>query len=593
VNIEDTDNMIHGERSSLAKSKGTNGSVHKLETDNCLSLMPWPCNNKNTNPSPQTFGAPLPLDNASILVQCGSIDRSEFVAYRITNVPLQFCLTKLNEDDEQEVASLATLLGVPISKYFDVIHTTHVIGDRTKKEKTASVLCAMLKDIPIVSKDFFIDMAGRKSIHDPLPQVNDYAIFAGELDMPWEVSQSLSEKRKICMKGFKVISLLENEFEPLCVCCGATIVRLYESPSRETWNGDDWLEMILQEQEKDSLTVLWLDSKKASKAKSTVMNNLKRLKEERMHIPPRFQIYCVDPKAIAQRIKTLGTLKDIDGSDVFPDAIEHESDDMRQRFSSDNRGEEHTEMAARITDVPKEADDSNISSAQSTSRKRDSSHLTCPRIPQPKTKASGWISSQRVKGTAVEASSEIGMSQKKQKTDEKTQGEMTQASLNALNQETSDDSKDKLTSKQKRPLPMGKEKGWLRAAPTGKKRLLYMVSCEVADTAQEAAITEVRSDLIVRKIENAKENWSQQAKNVVDYKKFKKNPVIQGSKMLLSKVRLVSVAPAVSERFTQLEQLQKDEQKRQQEADILFAGIDNTMRGTQKQRGGGIRNYFN
>jgi hypothetical protein len=73
---------------------------------------------------------------------------------------------------------------------------------------------------------------------------------------------------------------------------------------------------------------------------------------------------------------------------------------------------------------------------------------------------------------------------------------------------------------------------------------------------------------------------------VVDYEKFKKNPVIYGSKMHLSKVRLVSVAPKESERFTQLEKLQKEQEKRQKEA-------DSTMSGTQKQRGGGIRSYFN
>jgi hypothetical protein len=581
--MEKPEDAHRGYEQSQDKDKIANVSVHKVETDNPFTLMIWPSNNATVNPSTNTSDGALPLslDYSSILIKCGPIYCIKSVTYKITRIPLHFC--------SKEVMSLASVIGAQTSKYFDPVHTTHLICDVSKKEKTASVLCAFLKEkTTIVSKDFIQALAHRKNIQDPLPSAQDFAVFTEESDMPWEVSETLSEQRKTSMKGFKVLSLVENELEPLVICTGAMLVRLYQSPHYETWSDDDWWDQLRQEQEKDLCTIIWLDCKKIKKANAFLKEKMIQLQEERKLNSSKFQIFCVDPRAVAQRIKTLGNLKDLDEKDVFPDTIVHESQDMDQGDASDIPAEEE-ETAARTSQEHEMVDDSKNQSTQdptttTTTRKRDSSHLSSSRVTKPK--STGWISSQRqVKGAAVEDASQTQMSQKKQKIDEKTQGEMTQASLNAPDEEV----KPAFTKKDK-------EKGWLRAAPRGEKRLLYKAACEDQEggTVQEAAITEVRSDLIVRTVDEPKVvQGSQPTKTVVDYEKFKKNPVIYGSKMHLSKVRLVSVAPKESERFTQLEKLQKEQEKRQQEADVLFEGTDSTMRGTQKQRGGGIRSYFN
>ena len=151
----------------------------------------------------------------------------------------------------------------------------------------------------------------------------------------------------------------------------------------------------------------------------------------------------------------------------------------------------------------------------------------------------------------------------------------------------------------RKPLPK-KKNGWLGIAPKDtNERAKYKSTKADLDEMDavypsEAAITVKKKGLVVRSNEEYRERQAQMraargsgprivtgrdGKPVKDFKRFRKNVVIRNAG---GGVKFRSVLPRESERQRQLEQMERDLEKSQREAEALFNGDD----------GGGIRNYF-
>jgi len=550
-----------------------NVSRHCVEKDKPFRLMQWPSNGDDH----PTDDGPLALDHSFIFIRCGPMKHKSAGTIKITRLPsLHICPTHLSPKEHEDLVSLASLIGAHVSSGFDPLKTNLVVSD--SQEKTANVICAFVQNVPIVNMDYVKALTERKKVQDPLPQVQEFAWFKEAADMPWTMSDSLSEQRKICMKGFKVLSLFKADADSLVLCTGGTLVSLYDI---ENWMTDEWWDQLQQDLQEDPCTIIWLDctKSKVKTSKKFLVEKMKQLKENKLS-RTKFQIFCVHAGAIAQRIKSLELLKDVDGTALLPGNMIPE--ECSKLGANDSSGSMEVENA----EEPNTLEQSKSHSLEST-RKRDISHLSA-KVTKPK--STGWISSQRQ--TKATSEDDDNMNRKKQKVvDERSQEDMTQPS----HMETIERSEATIVKKAKLPLPVGKD-GWLKAAPRGEKRALYRASFEEQESGMtyEAAPSEVRTNLIVRTImEQSKSvQVSEQTKSVTDYKRFKKNPIIQGSKMHLSKVNLTAMITTESERFAQLQKSQRELEKRERDADALFSGIDSSMKGTSKQRAGGIRNYF-
>ena len=98
-------------------------------------------------------------NESSVIVQIGQ------AAFKITRVPLEFCLSRFGPDQEKDLERIGPRIGANITTTFNGKTITCLVSPH----KPTTVL-----DIPTVSSDFIRALEARVNAEDPLPEAKDY-----------------------------------------------------------------------------------------------------------------------------------------------------------------------------------------------------------------------------------------------------------------------------------------------------------------------------------------------------------------------------------------------------------------------------------
>jgi hypothetical protein len=508
-----------------------------------------------------------------------------------------------------------------VTSNFDCDCVTHLVSP--DKSSTAKSISAWALNIPTVTSDFVRAHANRKNIKDPLPQVLDYEAPPGLSRIE---NDAMPSKRRKLLEGYKVLSLMWSEGEMMCQCTGATVVPLYRTGSDgkidlKFWQSDEFWEDLKQQQGKDRLVVVWLDSasKKLKKGRDYLVQVTRELEKQ----PGNFQIYCINQNGIARAISYGSNLIDVNEKTLVPmetsSATEncHTVDPICQDSSKENKVTEKEELdqhefsadfssssimdsqpktstnksRAAVTEMDEttEKKDDGTNSKRSSSSNRESSQQQQRKKEKSVIEGqSGWISSTKSKSVTVA-----------EKKTEMRNSETNDAGHTVTEVDQNDDEHSKADQTTQKSRLSQTEDGWFCAAPQGRERSLYKRPLEEFNemgdiNIRSSAETEYCNDLVVRSKQSHVRNTQDVQINsttinsdkVKDFKRFKKNPIIAGAKMhSISQIRLISVLPKESERQRELESMQLDLEREQLVADALFSG----ERGTNKK---GIQNFF-
>jgi len=264
------------------------------------------------------------------IIQCGNAQ------FRITRIPLFFCLSRTTTSEKKKIAAVSSSIGAYITPSFLINDssmtttptpsTTHLIApDRTS---TAKMICAWTLSIPVVTSKFVLDFSERKEANSPLPNVDDY-VPDGTLPMDNmkygndDGDENQHQPRKI-FNDYVILSLMESEAETICKCGGATVKKLYRDDTKKNdvpfWQNDDFFEELVKETTLQKKIVCWLDctSRKVKKGKEFLVKKMKEGQQQQQQGSDSagLRLRCVAQSQVVEAITTLSTLKDIDGVEL-------------------------------------------------------------------------------------------------------------------------------------------------------------------------------------------------------------------------------------------------------------------------------------
>jgi hypothetical protein len=603
----------------------------------------------------------LDENHLSVIVHCGN------VKFRVTRVPLNFCISRTSQAEKKQMLTLALKAGFRITSFVHRSSTHLITSDKTATAKTIS---AYALSIPIVTAQYVMALSERKQAASPLPRESD---FHSEGDLEDSVPDDCDNnvQRKSMLEQFTVLSLMHSDAEMMCTCTGATIKKLYsENKDGSFWQTDTFFTELIHETDQKGRALCWLDSgsKKVKKGKIFLQ---KKIKEG------GFQLPCLSQKNLATAILSCTPLHDIDGTEVQKTSIaqsgskeeihsdtnksdaqrgentqnateESQPDDSLKGIGEENEvprtsasvakevvnnstrkvsnemdtnasNEKDTKKKEELNgndndngngngngngidmdmDTTKDGIDddekdrhSNIESPNSTTKKKESMNSKkCSNEASKKSKkskSSGWMSSQRLSKSSSRDdknnSQEIKASGGWMSTSRmpKTNTSKIEIDQEDTELEAAEEVDTGLNEKHIVKLPTT-DNGWL-VAPKGSSRSKYKRDLTHTIDIAESAETEI-CQLIVhnRKVTHQLVSVSS---NAQDFKRFKKNSIIAGSRMhSISEIRMVSLLPQESERRRDLEVNQEEQNKQERAADALFA--DESGRGRR-----GIRSFM-
>lgn len=547
-----------------------------------------------------------------VLIQVG------YSVFKVTRVPFECCVSRLSPKDKKKVEELGPLVGAHISSAFDVDNVNYLISP--DRSSTGKYISAWTLNIPTISPSFISAFAERNKLTDEVPKHEDYIPAAQESD--FSNNNDLAPKKRVKLfAGYKCISLIaSSEIEIMCLCAGATTIRLYKTDENgkqdsKFWMTDEFFESLRKRQEEDKLALLVLDttSKRLKKGKDFLMNKMQELEAAGVSIS------LVNQKAVAQTISLGVPLRDTHDNEVSPlidipdsqsiasrasskssqkkaspTVISSDADkaiEEDQRIENDHGMEEENEnLAPEPTN--QDTSISETETVQVTRMQQGDTEMLAPEDveesrPKRSTKEtakSDWISGSKSKSN-------------KSKKKQKDTGWMSTApkpsveELHVLQDEEENEYEEtEVDSKNAVHLEKSND-GWFKAAPHGKARNKFKRKVHNEETGElfESAETETVQNLEVdkkNKTDHVQSNLGsrQTQGNSQNFKKFKKNSVIAGAGLhQIEPVRFIPVLPKESERQKELEAMQNALDQQQRLADSLFSGEESRK---------GIRSYF-
>ncbi len=583
--------------------------------------------------------------DATVTVQIGN------AFFKITRVPLEFCLSRLPTKEKKELQAMGPRIGARVTTVFDHESIKYLVCP--DKASTAKFISAWALNVPAVTADFIHAFVNRTNAQDPLPKFQEYE--SPETELKFE-NDAVPEKRGRILGGYKVLSFMESEGELLCRCTGATIVPLYTEDGSarsdmQMWQNNKFWEELEAKQREDGLVVVWLDS--ASKKKKKEKDYLVKKMKAQSRNGGGLRISCINQNGVAHAISSGNFLCDVDGNELVPlkatgdnylssvVAISSsggptESQASSQKSSAPAESNHDDEMEVEMTekddsDTPaitpavtesveagETAGDAEIISTSKKGRKRRTGKQT-DYLSQ-----NTWIqSSKSSKHISHESQTESNRSStwmSSNRTNQKNGVDYEAAEaadIEMEEEEVDEDRGDKnisVKNKRKMKLPETGD-GWLCAAPQGKKRKAFKRSrAELSAMGEmefsEPAVTDFCGGLVVRsknelermsraQSQNQTRKNNQHSQNITtngtsvvkNFKRFKKNSIISGARMhSISQIRLVSVLPKESERQKELQAMHYEMDREQRESDMMFVDAEGVT--GKKKKGGGIRSYF-
>jgi len=551
--------------------------------------------------------------------------------FKITRIPLEFCLSRLTSKQKKELEGEGSRIGANITTTFDNDTITYLVAP--DKSTTAKSISAWALNVPTVTVDFISALVARTNSEDPLPNPGDYESPPAELNIE---NDAVPAKRKCILGAYKVLSLVVSEGEMLCRCTGANIVPLYtEEGSAKSdmkiWQNDEFWADLETKQKEDGMVVVWLDS--ASKRKKKEKDYLvKKMKEQVQN--GGFSISCINQNGCAHAISSGEYLSDVAGNELVPLNVP----DVVQTPGSETGKPTESQMSSKTNEVARDELSGN-SSQKSSAPAVSEDHPMEDEVVEPGDDDVPAGVEPVTESEIDQSSSKEGRKARKEKqTNQETQSTWIQSSKSSkqISQESQIESQksawmsssrrqrkedeheatgtndveiqgdeieeiveDGNTSGKRKTKLRQTNDGWLCAAPQGKKRREFKRSrAELSAMGEvefsDPAVTDVCSGLIVRseedieKMKKAQEAQSRSTTNgnVKNFKKFKKNSIISGARMhSISQIRLVSVLPKESERQKELQAMHSEMERDQRAADMLFENDGG-------KKGKGIRNYF-
>lgn len=261
-------------------------------------------------------------------IQCGS------ACFRVTRVPLNFCVSRLPSSDRKEVINAAPMIGARVMSSID-LSTSHLITPNRKF--VAKLVGAWVRSIPVVTPSFVLEMNKRKDPSNPLPHVKDH-LAEGKTQI--DSLQCTPDQPKHILSKFMVLSLIESEAVMLCKCAGATIKKLYSANGDKTfWQTDKFFEDLTSESKEKGLHLIWIDSTSDSMKKGKEYLTEKTTSD--------LNLSCVTQSGIIRAITNLSPLEDIEG---------HVLNDVQQNIVNITKGRSEDQPEDRNDDTEDEID---------------------------------------------------------------------------------------------------------------------------------------------------------------------------------------------------------------------------------------------
>ncbi len=545
----------------------------------------------------------LDQNNLFVIIQCG------LVSFKVTRIPLNFCITRASPSDKKKIANLASSLGARITSYV-YKSTTHLITPDSTS--TAKVISAWALSIPIIIPKFVIDLSERTDSASPLPEVKNYV---AEGRFKSDDTDNETGKAKEFLKNYTILTLMETESEMMCRCAGAEIVKLYDSTF---WQKDGFIEDIFEKaMTREAVVCLINDtSRKTKKAKSFLE---KKMKEEGMD---GFKLSLISQMDIAKAISSLEVLCDVNGvplptkdtndnsknnntnESVMNDAGNNEAQTSQQNNDDNkkemekNKNTDTNQSTKKLSPIDEQSESIEDHSIRVGVDEKDTIHRE--EIPNKSDEDSNVIQTSsnsvptRTKRKNVEFSQDAEWISSKQSTgnsqssipSKRVRLEESQSSTGWISSQKCksikvdknddnddqpiidhDDEVDDKVSENVKPkvsLPVTND-GWMLVA-NGKPR-------------------------VFKKQTIAQNNNNNNQDNVKrkDSKRFRKNSIITGATMnSINPIRLVSLLPKDSDRRRELELDRIENDRRQSAGDALF---DDDV-GSRKRGTGAIRSYL-
>jgi len=519
-------------------------------------------------------------------IQCGNL------VLNITRIPLEICHTQLKAGDKKRLGDACKKIGATITSKINNLTTKYLIAPE-QRTPTFKTIYAWMHQIPVVSMSFVDASLNRNNPDDAMPNTEDYLLpeippmDKLQLDHP---SQPLH-----CLEGYKVLSLQKSEGEILCRSGGSTVIKLYADEengevNNSFWKNNDWWNDLKEKQKVDRLVIVWLNSTSAKvrKGKDFLMKKMKNLKEVDDN---EFLIRCITQMQVAKAISSLTVLEDTEGIKLLP--IKCVS--SREVEVSLSRSNEYIIDEGNAQDFLKQEQSVQIPQTPSSEKLKEKETLL----------EDNYVPSNKKKSLSQQSVTGGWMSSSQMKTKQCLTEDMRNKTI-ATTEIVNDNNYRGLKCPEEGLSPENERKsrlqiaecGWLVAAPQGRKRAHYRRDATMVKDGEtyfpNPAETEKCSSLIVRSAKDVQllrltENVTfDSGKNVKNFKRFRKNSVISGSRMhSLTQIRLVPVLPKESERQRQLVESQNALERERRAADSLFAGEDGYKRGK-----GSIARYF-
>jgi len=213
--------------------------------------------------------------DGSVSIQVGN------ALFKVTRVPLEFCLSRLEAKDKKHVEALGPLVGANVTVAFDPDTITYIVSP--DKLVTSKSLSAWALNVPNVTDGYIRALAERSNATDPLPNVDDYDP-PGALGTLLESNENNASPAMRCrlLKGYKVLSMQVSDGEMMTRCTGATVVPLYKEGANgkvdlKFWQNDEYWAELMEKQKEDRLVIVWLEcsSKKVKKGRDFLVKKMK------------------------------------------------------------------------------------------------------------------------------------------------------------------------------------------------------------------------------------------------------------------------------------------------------------------------------
>lgn len=528
--------------------------------------------------------------NGSAVIQVGT------ALFKVTRVPLEFCLSRLQAKEKKEMENLGREIGGSVTTTFDCDTITYLVSP--DKSSTAKSMSAWALDVPTVTVEFLRAFAKRSKLDDPLPKYQDYEAPASESKIENELTPS---KRRRILGGYKVLSLMPSEGEVMCQCTGAAIIPLYRTGDDgkidyKFWQSDEFWEDLKKEQEEDSLVIVWLDtaSKKLKKGRDYLIKYMKGTGKGESSCA----ISCVNQNGIARAISDGSNLKDVNEKELVPlkefEDTPHGTSDPRESSSEQMETEVILEEATKESSIREQKTDGQSAIEDAEPDLQQPVRQKRSKNPDRSQNQSGWMNSSKSKSSTQGAESGwISTTQDLSKNSDDEHGTETYDVVETADVENVLHKNPSKRKTETNNLLQQTNDGWLRAAPQGKGRDRCKRSRAELTALGDAFLRDSAETIFCSNLQVAPPNreahtdGARNPSNVKNFKKFKKNSIIAGAKMhSIAPITLVSVLPKESERQKELETMQNELDSEQRAADSLFTGNEG------KKRREGIRNYF-